>query len=300
MPSRSIVRRAARAVGITRTTPAASSFLEHRCRNGLDLWHDDVGPFGLDQRLQLLRIAHRDRARVVCDLLTRRVFVAVHRNRLDAEPLQRDQHFLAEFAGAEQHDARGAGGKRRAERRKFRCGHRGSPWWNAGIIAQPLPGPPRALQAGRAAAWRAAVARGRGKRQSRGGVSRVGDGTEAHSLTDDEATDDGSNHTTPATGAGNSAGDRFRQCRGNDNHGHRRRRRQHFDRYVHAAPGDRVGEPALHDYGSIAFALSASSGALNYDQRGRGFPRTLDGMVDIGAFQHQGNRIFADGYDPEP
>lgn len=56
--------------------------------------------------------------------------------------------------------------------------------------------------------------------------------------------------------------------------------------------------PALNA-GSLALAISGND-TLNYDQRGFGFPRTLDGMVDIGAFQHQGDRFFADGSEPEP
>ena len=84
--------------------------------DGLDLGHHQVGPLGLDQRAQLRRIAHRDRAGVVRDLLAGRVVVAVDRDRLDAEALQRDQHFLAELAAAEQHDAGGMGGQRGSDR----------------------------------------------------------------------------------------------------------------------------------------------------------------------------------------
>ena len=56
--------------------------------------------------------------------------------------------------------------------------------------------------------------------------------------------------------------------------------------------------PALNA-GSVALALSGNN-TLNYDQRGFGFPRTLNGGVDIGAYQHQGDRLFADGSEPEP
>ena len=56
--------------------------------------------------------------------------------------------------------------------------------------------------------------------------------------------------------------------------------------------------PAL-DVGSPALA-QAGVDALNYDQRGFGYPRTLDGKVDIGAFQHQGDRIFASALEGEP
>ncbi len=54
--------------------------------------------------------------------------------------------------------------------------------------------------------------------------------------------------------------------------------------------------------GSVALAVY-NSYALSYDQRGIGFPRTLSGSVDIGAFQHQpdpGDRIFVGKFDPEP
>ena len=81
---------------------------EHRRGDRLDLGHDQVGLFRLDQRLELLRVGHRNGARMMCDLLTRRVFVAIDGNRLDAQSLQRDQHFAAKFASAQQHDFRRA------------------------------------------------------------------------------------------------------------------------------------------------------------------------------------------------
>ena len=55
-------------------------------------------------------------AGVVRDLLAGGVVVAVDGDRLDAQALQRDQDFLAEFTAAQQHDAggiRGAGGAQR-------------------------------------------------------------------------------------------------------------------------------------------------------------------------------------------
>jgi hypothetical protein len=60
-----------------------------------------------------------------------------------------------------------------------------------------------------------------------------------------------------------------------------------------------ANSPALNA-GSVALALAPGNGPLNYDQRGIRFPRTLDHMVDIGAFQHQGDRLLADGLEPEP
>jgi len=85
---------------------------EHGRGNGLDLGHDQVGLLGLDQGLELGRIAHGDGARVVGHLLAGRVLVAVHGNGFHAQALQRDQHFLAEFAAAQQHDFGGMGGVR--------------------------------------------------------------------------------------------------------------------------------------------------------------------------------------------
>ena len=82
---------------------------EHAGCDGLYLGHDEIRPLGLDQRLELRRIAHRDGARVVRHLVAGRGVVAVDGDRLDPQALQRDQHFLAELAAAEQHDAGGVG-----------------------------------------------------------------------------------------------------------------------------------------------------------------------------------------------
>ncbi|MGA7298355.1 MAG: right-handed parallel beta-helix repeat-containing protein [Rhodanobacteraceae bacterium] len=59
------------------------------------------------------------------------------------------------------------------------------------------------------------------------------------------------------------------------------------------------GSPAL-GAGDPALALGPDLTPLNFDQRGPGYPRTLSGLVDIGAFQHQGDRVFADGLEPAP
>ena len=75
--------------------------------DGLDLGYDDMRPLGLDQRRERIAVGHRQRVRTVRHLMPRRVGIAVDGDRLDAQSLQRDQHFLAEFAAAEQHDARG-------------------------------------------------------------------------------------------------------------------------------------------------------------------------------------------------
>jgi len=81
----------------------------------LDLRHHQVGLLALDQRAQRHGIAHRDRVRVVGHLLARRVLVAVDGDGLDAQALQRDQHFLAELAAAQQHHTGGGRTQGRAE-----------------------------------------------------------------------------------------------------------------------------------------------------------------------------------------
>ncbi|MHB8678630.1 MAG: choice-of-anchor Q domain-containing protein [Rudaea sp.] len=53
------------------------------------------------------------------------------------------------------------------------------------------------------------------------------------------------------------------------------------------------GSPAI-DAGSNAYTPST------YDQRGAGFPRIFNGTIDIGAFEYQGDRIFANGFEPGP
>src|SRR5208337_2619199 len=47
------------------------------------------------------------------------------------------------------------------------------------------------------------------------------------------------------------------------------------------------GSPAI-DAGSVALAVDANGNTLTTDQRGAGFPRVINGTVDIGAFESQG------------
>jgi len=56
------------------------------------------------------------------------------------------------------------------------------------------------------------------------------------------------------------------------------------------------------DSSLATFLTFTSNVPLSYDQRGPGYPRsTVDGTVDIGSYQHQGNeRIFTDGFEPGP
>uniref|UniRef100_UPI00311F758F hypothetical protein n=1 Tax=Thauera sp. SDU_THAU2 TaxID=3136633 RepID=UPI00311F758F len=71
----------------------------------------EPSPLDLDQRLELGRVAHGDGARMVRHLLAGCVVVAVDGDGFHAQALQRDDHFLAEFAAAQQHDAGGRGGQ---------------------------------------------------------------------------------------------------------------------------------------------------------------------------------------------
>ena len=71
--------------------------------------------FLLDQLAQRGAVGHRNDVGAMGDLMAGGVCVAVDGDDFDAEPLQRDDDFLAEFAGAEQHDAQGGGGKRGAD-----------------------------------------------------------------------------------------------------------------------------------------------------------------------------------------
>lgn len=83
--------------------------------NRFDFGHDQAGFFALDQRPQRSAVGHRDDMRAVGDLLTGCVGVAIDGDHFDAESLQRDDHFLAELAGAQQHDAQCSRGIRGAE-----------------------------------------------------------------------------------------------------------------------------------------------------------------------------------------
>ena len=96
--------------------PFAFDFEQHVGGNRFDFRHHQVRALLLDQGAQRLAVGHRHHVRTVGDLHSRRVGVAIHGNCLDAEPLQSNDYFLAEFSGAEQHDAR----CRRAERRTKR------------------------------------------------------------------------------------------------------------------------------------------------------------------------------------
>jgi hypothetical protein len=48
---------------------------------------------------------------------------------------------------------------------------------------------------------------------------------------------------------------------------------------------------------SPAVDMGNDSASVNYDQRGPGYPRTIGANVDIGAFEAETDRIFANGFD---
>jgi len=60
-------------------------------------------------------VGHGDHMGAMGDLLGGSVGVAVDGDHLDPQPLQLDRHFLAQFAGAQQHDLDGGGREGRAD-----------------------------------------------------------------------------------------------------------------------------------------------------------------------------------------
>jgi hypothetical protein len=110
MPSRFIVSRAARAVGMTSARPSASTSTSVSVAMA-SISGTMSAAFLLDQRAQRGAVGHVDHVRAMRDLLAGSIGVAIDGDHLDAESLQRDDHFLAELAGAQQHDAQGAGGQ---------------------------------------------------------------------------------------------------------------------------------------------------------------------------------------------
>lgn len=92
---------------------------QHVGGDRLDLRHDEVRFFLLDQRAQLRPVHHVDDARMVRHLLTGRIGVTVHGDGFHTETLQRDDDFLAKLATAEQHHADGGRGKRGADDQRF-------------------------------------------------------------------------------------------------------------------------------------------------------------------------------------
>ena len=89
--------------------PGPLDFRQHVGGDGLDLGHDEVRLFLLHQRAQGRAVGHVDDMGAVRHLMAGRIGVAIHRDDFHAQALQGDDHFLAQFAAAEQHDAGGGG-----------------------------------------------------------------------------------------------------------------------------------------------------------------------------------------------
>jgi hypothetical protein len=83
--------------------------------DGFDLRHDQMRALLLDQRAQGGAVGHVDHVAAMRDLMTRRIRITVDRDHFHAEALQRDDHFLAQFARAQQHYARRRVRKRGAD-----------------------------------------------------------------------------------------------------------------------------------------------------------------------------------------
>jgi hypothetical protein len=61
---------------------------------------------------------------------------------------------------------------------------------------------------------------------------------------------------------------------------------------------DNGGTTKTHALGAGSPALDRGlSGTWDWDQRGTGFPRVLNGFADIGAYERDPDLIFADGFD---
>ena len=95
--------------------PGGFQLLQHGGGNGLNLGHHQVWALGLDQGLELGRVAHGDGAAVVRHLLAGGVVVAVGGGHFHAQALQGNDDFFAKLAAAQQHDFGGVGGEWGAE-----------------------------------------------------------------------------------------------------------------------------------------------------------------------------------------
>ena len=82
---------------------------QHVRGDGLDLGHDNMRTLLLHQRAQGGTVCHVDHVRAMRDLVARRMGITIHRDDLHSQPLQGDDHFLAQFSRSQQHHARGAG-----------------------------------------------------------------------------------------------------------------------------------------------------------------------------------------------
>ena len=85
---------------------------QHVGGDGLDFRHHEMWPLLLDQRPQRLAVRHVDDMGAMGHLMAGRVGIAIHRDNFHAQALQGDDHFLAQFAAAEQHDPSSRGAER--------------------------------------------------------------------------------------------------------------------------------------------------------------------------------------------
>ena len=83
--------------------------------NGFDLRYDQGRLFLLNQLAQGLAIKHIDNMAAVSYLHGRGIGVAIHGDHFTAIADQLNGHFATQFAGAQQHDAGGSVGVRRAD-----------------------------------------------------------------------------------------------------------------------------------------------------------------------------------------
>ncbi len=107
MRSRFIVVCAAKAVGMTRAIPASSMRTSSSVAMASISGTIRCGRSFSTSGAQGLGVGHVDDVGPVGDLLAGRIGVAVDRDGLDAQALEFDHHFLAEFARAQKHDAGG-------------------------------------------------------------------------------------------------------------------------------------------------------------------------------------------------
>ena len=80
---------------------------QHHGGDRFDLWYDQIRLFQFDQGAQCLAIGHIDHMSPVRNLMSRCIRITIHRDRFDPQTLQGDDHFFAQLAAAQQHDASG-------------------------------------------------------------------------------------------------------------------------------------------------------------------------------------------------
>jgi hypothetical protein len=83
--------------------------------DGLDLGYHQVRLLLFDQRAQGGAVGHGHDVAAVRHLHARRIGIAIDADHFATQALQCDNHFLAQFAAAQQHHARGGRRKRSAD-----------------------------------------------------------------------------------------------------------------------------------------------------------------------------------------